>query len=644
MAAGSGTEARIPYSPGIDGLRGLAVLAVVVFHAGPSTWLPGGFLGVSLFFTLSGYLIATLVLVEVESAGHLSLSQFWARRIRRLVPALLVATALVIALAHVIELPRSTRGELLGGLGYVANWVQLASGKSYAELFQTPSALTHLWSLAIEEQFYVVFPFAAWVVARRWPSRLRTAFLVGAVLVTVAGAATAWFMNDQAFAYYSTLTRAPEIGVGILLAVATRQPAVGHSRLATVVGIGGLVVTLMAWRWSGVTDAWIARGGLVTFALASTALVAAAIRPGPFSTALGWRPLRSLGRISYGLYLFHWPVVVLLSYPRVHLTPVPLFLARSALSLGLTLVSYFLVEQPIRHGRVAGLASSGPAIRVGLGALALAAVVVLVAVPVPPVVEQIASGRPAPALVEAGPTTAALPPIDGATSTTRPGPPVALILGDSVPNWLVRDGASGLDPTQIALIDGSSEGCDGAEGAPVGRAGTGVVVSVPETCTGWRAQYPPLLDGRPVDVTILVVGSGAVLDRKLDGEFHGPCSAEGRAWYRADVEARLTYLTSRVGRVVVVLPAWAEDWSGWVNPTDHRERTDCVRDTLRTAAGQVRNATGDTTVSVVDLAAKLCPEGRSQCAPFRQKDGVHIDPDHAPAVLGWVIDQSMAGL
>ncbi|MEO6627665.1 MAG: acyltransferase [Aquihabitans sp.] len=644
MAAGSGTQARIPYSPGIDGLRGLAVLAVLVFHAGPASWLPGGFLGVSLFFTLSGYLIATLVLVEVESSGHLSLSQFWARRVRRLVPALLVTTALVIVLAHTIELPRSTRGELLGGLGYVANWVQLASGKSYAELFQTPSALTHLWSLAIEEQFYVVFPLAAWLVARRWPRHLRTAFLAGAALVTVAGAATAWFVDDQAFTYYSTITRAPEIGVGILLAVATRQPAVGPSCLATLVGVGGLGVTLMAWRWSGVTDAWIARGGLVVFALVSTALVAAAIRPGPVSAVLGWWPLRSMGRISYGLYLFHWPVVVLLSHPRVRLDPVLLFVARSTVAMGLTLASYFLVEQPIRHGRIPALIPSGPAIRAGVGALVMGAVIVLFAVPVPPTLEQLAAGHPAPALVDAGSAPPAGTPAGDGTSSTQPGPPVALILGDSVPNWLVRDGASGLDADRVALIDGSSEGCDGAEGAPVGRAGTGVVVSVPETCTGWRAQYPPLVGGRPVDVAILAVGSGAVLDRELDGEFRGPCSAEGREWYRGDVRARLDYLAGRVGRLVVVLPAWAEDWSGWVNPPDHRARTDCVRDTLRAAASQARVPTGGTPVRVVDLAAELCPAGRNHCAPFRQKDGVHIDADRAPAVLGWVIDQAMAGL
>jgi len=224
-------------------------------------------------------------------------------------------------------------------------------------------------------------------------------------------------------------------------------------------------------------------------------------------------------------------------------------------------------------------------------------------------------------------------------SDPAPVVPVVAVFGDSLPNWLLRDAGWTLDPAEVLVVDGTSEGCDGAEGAPVGRAGAGVVVTLPDTCTGWRTQYPPVVEGRHVDVAVLAIGTGAVLDRRLDGEFVGPCSDVARDWYRSDVVERLGYLTDHVGQIVLVLPAWSEDWSGWVNPPDHRERTDCVRATLEAAAGEADVSPG---VVVVDLGAHLCPTGPQGCDPVRETDGVHIDPDQAPAVLGWLLESALA--
>ena len=639
-------DARIPYAPGLDGLRGLAVLAVLVFHAGPSTWMTGGFLGVSLFFTLSGYLIASLIIAEVTTTGSLSLARFWARRVRRLVPAVLLLAVGVIVLSHLIELPRSTRGELVGGLLYVANWVQLASGTSYAELFVAPSALTHLWSLAIEEQFYVVFPLLAWLVARRQPGRvgLRRAMGLGSVAVIVVGLGVAWFADDQSFTYYSTITRAPEIGVGVILAVVTRTGDRQGAPWITAVGLGSLVVTVWAWRATTINTEWVARGGLTVFALASVGLVLAAVRSGPVSRMLGVRPLREVGKISYGLYLYHWPVVVVLSRPRVTWDPILLFTVRSVVSLALAVVSYRLIEGPIRHGAIKAFAASPAAIRAGLGSLVVMAAVVLVTVPVPPTAEERAASRPAPALLDSGggePTSTVTTPPGATTTTAPPGPPVVAVFGDSIPNWMIRDGAHALDPEVVGLVDGSGEGCDGAEGSPTGRAGSGVVVTVPPSCTGWSTQYPPVFEARTVDVAVLMIGSGAILDRELNGEFHGPCSDVAADWYRADVAARLDYLAERAARVVLVLPAWSEDWSRWVNPPDHRDRTDCVRETLRGAVDE-HAATGTGTVEVLDLGEHLCPEGPGECRPVRESDGVHIDPEVAPEILQWVVDQAIS--
>jgi len=653
---------RLPYSPGLDGLRGLAVAAVVVFHAGAPAWLPGGFLGVSLFFTLSGYLIASMVLAEVANHGGVSLRGFWSRRARRLVPALLVAAVGITLMALTVEVPDSTRRDLIGGLTYSANWVQIAGGQSYGDLFRAPSPAVHLWSLAIEEQFYLVFPLAVWLVARRWPNRTRTALGLGSCVVVIGGFAWAWSVNDGTVSYYSTFTRSPEIAIGVLLAVLTRS-----SRSATlrpswwseIAGVTALVVTAVAWRWSHVTDPWVVRGGLVGFAFVSAALVVTAVRPGVFGRALGVAPLRMLGQVSYGLYLFHWPVVVLLSRPRVMWSPGPLFVVRVALSLVLTVLSYRLIEVPVRNGRPSPLAEPGTAIWAGVGSLAIATLAVLLIIP-KPVPDTGPDQVAAPALLDPATAATATTVGDGSgttagpgtpSSTTMPGPPVVALFGDSVPNWLIRQGAAGLDPDRVRLIDGTVEGCDGAEGSPVGRAGTGVVVSVPADCTGWRTQYPPVMDAVPVDSAILMVGAGAVLDRQLDGGFHGPCDPVARRWYRADLAARLEYLGDHADRVVVVLPAWAEDWSGWVNPTDHRARTDCVRASLEAAVAEAGPAgsdgkagtgeVGTAKVDVVDLGAELCPDGPRDCRPVRSRDGVHIDPDQAEPILRWVVDQAL---
>jgi peptidoglycan/LPS O-acetylase OafA/YrhL len=635
---------HLPHQPALDGVRGLAVLAVLVLHAGPASWLPGGFLGVSLFFTLSGYLIGSLVLAEVEGGGGLALARFWARRVRRLVPALVLTVLGVVVMSRFVDLPSSTRSELLGGLGYVANWVQIAGGESYAALFESPSAAVHLWSLAIEEQFYVVFPFLAWLAARRGPGGLGGAFVVGGLVVAGAGLALTAAVDDQVFAYYATLTRVPEIAVGVVAAgwwplgrVAGwwRDRPVGAGRgpmiAANLAGGAALVVTVVLWRTTDLADGWVYGGGLVLLAVVSVVLVVAAGAPGPLATVLGVWPLRGLGTISYGLYLYHWPVVVLVAAPRVDLAPVALFGARSAVSIALAVASYHLVEQPIRRARLGPAASPVAVIGAGLAVLVATAVVVVFGV-AGGGAGQRPPARPAPAVVGPG-APADVPGSTGAPS--GPSVPVVALFGDSLPNWLVRDGGWVLDPAEVVLVDGTIEGCDGAEGAPVGRAGTGVVVSVPEACTGWRTLYPPVLAARPVDVAILVVGTGAVMDRQLDGAFVGPCEAPAQRWYGDDVRARLRYLGAEAERVVLVLPAWAEDWSGWVFPADHVARTDCVRATLRAAAADV--AGGGTGVAVVDLAEHLCPDGPERCRPVRSVDGVHIDPDEAGGVLDWIV-------
>ncbi len=631
--AGTRPAVRIPYAPGLDGLRGLAVAAVLVFHAGPPTWLPGGYLGVSLFFTLSGYLITSLVITEIGRDRRVDLAAFWARRMRRLVPALVVTSLAVVAMSLLVDLRRGVRADLIGGLTYSANWVQVAKGESYGNLFLAPSPLVHLWSLAIEEQFYVVLPVAAWVISRAGRGRARSRLATGAALVIAAGTLATFATTDPTVGYYSTLDRAPEIAIGVLVACLTHVSTRRAPGWMTAAGFVALALAAWATATVAVTDEIVTSGGLLVFALLSAAMVRTAARPGPFATVLSFAPLRWLGLISYGLYLYHWPVVVLIDERRTDLEPGALFVARVVVSLVVALTSYALIEQPLRHGK-----PDIPSLRVVLaGVAALVATLALVLVVVPPDADDAPAPQPAPAVVD-------LADVDKADATdpdgtpaedqaaTPAGPPVVAMLGDSVPAWMIRDGGSGLDPDEVAMLNGTLPACDGAEGTPEARSATGALVPIPEGCTGWRTQYPPFFAAGATDVAVLMLGGHAGLDREIDGRFRSPCDPVNADWYRRDLRARIRFLQFRADKVVVVLPAWPDELSAWIYPDDAAERMECVRDVLR-------DATADAEVSIVDFADYVCPGGPTGCRGIRERDGMHIDPAAAPAALGWLVDQ-----
>jgi peptidoglycan/LPS O-acetylase OafA/YrhL len=636
---------RIPYAPGLDGLRGLAVLAVLVFHAAPATWLPGGFLGVSLFFTLSGYLITSLVLTEVRRDRAVDLASFWARRMRRLVPALVLTTVGVLLLAELVDLGTPIRSDQVGGLTYTANWVQIWQGQGYADLFLAPSPLDHLWSLAIEEQFYLVLPLVALGLTTLGPWMVRTRLAVIAGLTIVVGSVATIITTDPTIGYYSTLDRSPEIAIGVLLACVARASTAPARRPLAIAGFVALALAAWACATVQVADELVTSGGLLLFALLSATMVLAASRPGTFSAVLSIGPLRRLGLISYGLYLYHWPVVVLVDERRTGLDPVELFATRMVISLALALLSYVLVEQPIRHARPQ--VPSGRVVVAGL--LSLAACLVLVLIVLPPDRDPTPASEPAPAVVELAEArqpdpepdpigaggSAEAPALPDQVASTAAAPPVVTVLGDSVPAWLIRDGASILDPDDLGLLDATLAACDGADGTPEARSSTGALVPVPDGCTGWKQQYPPYFEQGTTDIAVLMLGGHAGLDRQIEGEFRSPCDPVSAAWYQRDIEGRLAFLCPRADTVVVVLPAWPDDRSAWIYPDDAGARMECVRDTLRAA-------TAGAEVSIVDFADYVCPGGSSGCRSIRERDGMHIDPDAAPDALRWLIGQTLA--
>ncbi|MGB8644788.1 MAG: acyltransferase family protein [Anaerolineae bacterium] len=386
-------KARLGYLPGLDGLRALAVLAVLLYHA-DLHWFQGGFLGVEIFFVISGYLITSLLLTEWQERGRIDLKAFWLRRARRLLPALFLLLAAVLTLA-VLFLPGEVaglRGDAAAALGYVTNWYLILSNKSYFEAVGRPSLLQHLWSLAVEEQFYLLWPLILTLLLKRFavrgnrpvaarqgavspkrgdvatrpgdvsPKRLYQVLyivLAGAIASTVLMAVLYSPDVDPSRVYYGTDTRAAGLLTGAALAFVWRPRQIkkqarrfNAGRLDWL-GVAGLVTLL--WACLGINEyaPFLYRGGFAVVSLATALVIAVAVHPRARlgKRFLAWRPLVWVGVRSYGIYLWHWPVFML-TRPQldVALDGLPLLALRFGLTLLAAELSYRFVETPIRTG------------------------------------------------------------------------------------------------------------------------------------------------------------------------------------------------------------------------------------------------------------------------------------------------------
>jgi len=377
-------EVRLPYSPGLDGLRALAVIAVLLYHA-DLAWIPGGFLGVEVFFVISGYLITALLLAEWRQRGRIDLKGFWMRRARRLLPALYVL--LVVSLAFsVVFLPGEVarlRGDVLAAFGYVTNWYLIFGHVSYFEAVGRPSLLQHLWSLAVEEQFYLLWPPVLALVLAIGASRLRrrralTVALAGAVASAVAMALLYAPGVDPSRIYYGTDTRSTGLLCGAAVAFLWlpddkyRPSETRHHRLelATrgrfrrrwgwtapllldVVGFAALGALVWFCLNLGEFRPLLYEGGFALVALATVVTIMAVVHPYSFMGArvLGSAPLRWIGVRSYGIYLWHWPVFMVTRPDLdVPIEGLPLLALRLSVTVLLADLSYRFVETPIRRG------------------------------------------------------------------------------------------------------------------------------------------------------------------------------------------------------------------------------------------------------------------------------------------------------
>jgi len=528
----------ITYQPALDGLRAVAVTVVLFFHARLG-WMHGGYLGVSVFFTLSGFLITSLLLAEHQSTGTVQASAFYTRRARRLLPASLVCLALVCGLAAAGAFDGITklRRDVLGALFQVFNWVKLGSGETYADITAAQAGLRrpldHYWSLAIEEQFYWVWPLVFLALLAWCRRRGRSPLRVVGVMVAVSSVAapliaTVWGPDA---AYWATPARIAEILFGALVAcfVAIRPVAQRLGWLAPA-GLLAILVACVLFP-DGRGPAY--QGALPLVGAVSALTIVGLQVPGPARTLLSARPLVALGRISYGVYLFHWPVFVLIDRQAWDLPTVADVALKWAITLAIAVVSYALVERPVRRSE--WLVPRRTLVS-ALGATVAVSALVLV-IPAQSkyygvdgnqaAAASIDTGSVAP-LVPATPTPAPTSVVDAASTTsTVPGTTTTTVLVPPRPVRIVVVGDSTAEATGAGLVAWAAANPTMAQVELVTGAGCGLVLvghqdlafgprDVEKECGPYvHDVIPAKVRALQPDVVVVISTVWDVLDRQL---------------------------------------------------------------------------------------------------------------------------------
>jgi peptidoglycan/LPS O-acetylase OafA/YrhL len=366
-----GIDPRPGQIPGLDGIRALAILGVLVYHFTPAL-LPGGFLGVDVFFVVSGFLITTLLMRELAQRGRIDLPRFWLRRARRLLPALVTVVVLSVAAARLVggDLLVSIGRQTFGALTFSTNWVEIGAGASYFNS-TSPLLFVNFWSLAVEEQFYLLWPFGL-VLVLALTSGTRHRLYVAAGLAAASALAMAVLYTPGADAtrvYYGTDTHAFGLMLGVALAFAWAGPERAWLRTAAWrrrrgPAVGAALVTLVALMvLLTEADPLTFRGGILLASLATVVLIAGLLEsPSPWRLWMSLPVLGWLGSRSYGLYLWHWPVLViaatLVPFAPGTVQGALVLSAALVVTLVLTELSFRLVEMPIRrHGFLGPLRS-----------------------------------------------------------------------------------------------------------------------------------------------------------------------------------------------------------------------------------------------------------------------------------------------
>jgi peptidoglycan/LPS O-acetylase OafA/YrhL len=360
--ASGGKSTSSGYLPALDGLRAISVISVLLYHA-DMLWIPGGFLGVEVFFVISGYLITMLLVREHTSTDTISLRSFWLRRARRLLAAVytLLASVSLVVLLFYREDASKLAGQVWAALTYVTNWYLIISDQSYFAAVERPPVFQHLWSLAIEEQFYLVWPLillGLLMLFRRHELAIAAVITAGAIASLVWMAVLFEPAVDPSRVYYGTDTRASGLLLGAAMALLWKPGHVwrGDAEVNEVaLDLAGLsAVGVIIWCFWSIeeTESFLYRGGFAVLSVATCVAIAAAVHPGTVLGRLfGQRLMVWVGKRSYSLYLWHWPIFV---YTRPEIDQpmgkYPTLVLRLALTFIVAELSYRFIEVPIRNG------------------------------------------------------------------------------------------------------------------------------------------------------------------------------------------------------------------------------------------------------------------------------------------------------
>lgn len=622
-------EGRLAHQPALDGIRALAVIAVVLYHdcvnRPRDRWVPGGFLGVDVFLVLSGFLITGILLTNRERTGRTATKEFWIRRARRLLPALLVMLLFAAAYGYFAS-PKwelaSLWSQTVATMLYVENWFTL---------YGTPgrAPIAHTWSLSIEEQWYFVWPFllAGLLVLSRNRRRPLILAITGLTVASAIFMAITFARGGWAHGYYSTFSRAGELLLGCLIAVALRESPVIRNRTARIVVEVGALVALgyLAWQFRFATpfDPGLYRGGFYLVAVATAVIIVAALQPGSpvVRPMFGWRPLAAVGLVSYGVYLYHVPLFRWMSPEATGLSTWPLLGARLAVLAAMAIASYRLIEMPVRNGRLQGRE----------GRLAIVAILVTLAVVFG--VTRAGTAPPVWALARDRLVSAAAATPAGTPRVLVAGELDAFDLSDRT-GTLVYRGVPGAEATAVASL-----GCAiiGSQPALAGNYGP------PAECVPWPELFDAIATGFRPDVAVLMAGRAEIYDQFVRGRILRVGTPEYAIALRNRLnEARRILQPTGTPLVLTTIPCIAGvegDRSAFATLSQDPSRVAWLNEVWRTFAA---NHPDD--VRLVDISPVLCPDGNPRPIidgqPVRDADG-RLTARGAEALWSHLIDSAL---
>ncbi|HUJ66002.1 MAG TPA: acyltransferase family protein, partial [Acidimicrobiales bacterium] len=625
-----------------DGIRGVAIIVIMGYHGGVFL-TSGGFYSLDTFFALSGFLITSLLISEWQRTTTIRLGRFWARRARRLLPALLVML-LAVAIFAAFLVPAGTyptlRGDTFSTLFYYANWHFIANGSNYFNQTALTSPLTHTWSLAVEEQFYLVWPLVVLGLFKLW--RSTRIFLVVCVVGALASAVEmgqSYSPGDVNRLYYGTDTRAQSLLVGAALAASLTLWADHRRRAGTVrpgtepirrrlggdpawavqtlrgraavlaVGLAGVGVSAVLWTLVSYNDALAYRGGFLLAALATTAVLFSVVcsQRSVLAQCLSVAPLRYVGRISYGMYLWHFPLFIYLDHARTGLTGYPLFSVRVAVTLLVATGSFYVVERPIRQGNILR----------GWRTWAITPVAVL----------GTAAALVAATSVPAVAVKAPAPAPSGALDT---GPQVrTLVVGDSTALTLDIGLNEHARDYGVVPFNGGILGCGVTDGAEYQEKGVDAPMAVQCRGTSPPSQWPTLWKADIAkdhpNVVMILAGRWEVSNRTYDGRWTNIDNPTYAAYVQRELKSAVQVADS-TGAAVVLMTApcydTGEQPDGQPWPEDSRTRLDIYNGIVRRVAASVPGT------SLLDFNAMACPGGQYEefmdGQQVRLADGIHF--------------------